>query len=338
MFNATSARRGNLARRSGRSIVTAVTATTLAAVCSLLPCPTARAVQLSIISPGFPLVNATTGNYAVRYSYVAQAAVGVFANSNHDSQTFYPLKGEVDGVPALETSATVPSGIWTNSSSVSQDAHGGAGTIGGHVKITVTDGPSSASTDIILDFIDKIHMNNDCDLVINPHISGSAQRMPSTPGGSEFAQTNAEFDTYFFSAVNPPPTAGTAFTPGYYGRVDVNSTGQTLTEARNTTVFPAGTDWWFVARLELRAGANIPFSTQGLSYPGDVLTAVGDFEHTAFTTLDDPNNGPDPVYTSASGIDYSTAALVPEPSTLTITAVGLAAVGLAALCRRRRCF
>ena len=52
---------------------------------------------------------------------------------------------------------------------------------------------------------------------------------------------------------------------------------------------------------------------------------------TAFTTLDDPNNGPDPVYTSASGIDYTTAALAPEPATLT-----MAAVVLAALCRRRR--
>ena len=141
--------------------------------------------------------------------------------------------------------------------SVNQDAHGGAGTIGGGVGITVTDGPASASTDIVLDFIDEIHMNSDCDLDINPHISGSAQPQRPLSGGNEFAQTNAEFDTYFFSAVNPPPAAGTAFTPGYYGRVTVDSTGQTLTEVHNTTLFPAGTDWWFVARLELRAGASI---------------------------------------------------------------------------------
>jgi hypothetical protein len=66
---------------------------------------------------------------------------------------------------------------------------------------------------------------------------------------------------------------------------------------------------------------------------GDAYTAVGDFQHTAFTTLDDPNNGPDPVYTSASGIDYSSAALLPEPAAFAAIIIPAAA---AALRRRRR--
>ena len=309
--------------------------TALAVVCGLLPALATRAIVVNEISPGFPTVNDTVGNFAVNYTFNSSATAGFppdnVTNTYGTSETFYPTRDQVIQDPAL----TIPASVLTNfhhaaAASATESGHIGKGTIGGRVDVSVTAGTASASTTLTLTYIDKIHMSSDSDLLITPTVTGVGQRVFNPIDSTEFAVTSAELDTYFFTATNPPPTAGTAFPAAYYARTDVNYLGQTLSIQQNQLNFPAGSDWYLALEFTLRGGANITYPTDSPTYAGDMFTATGDFSHTAFATLDDPNNSPFPVYTSASGIDYTTAALVPEP-----TSFALAAITTAALLRRR---
>ena len=337
MLNTTRAHRGNRPCRAGRRI--AATAT-LASVCGcaflMFAVAPAQAQQLAVISPGFPLVNATTGFYAIRTSYTANVIAFSQSDGHSDTETFYPFRDEVVQVPIVTTSASYPvNSIATDSAIVHQSGHAGLGTIGGYVDVTVGDGPANAGTDLVITFLDKIHMARDNQIDITPHLDGVAQKLIVDGDPTEFVNTGAQFDAYFFSAVNDPPAAGVGFRPAYYGSATDTFEGETINATPNTTVFPAGTDWWIAGRLELRAAGNLPVETDGNGYPGVSLFAIGAFEHTAFITLDAAPDGQDgPAFTSASGIDYSSAALVPEPAAFT-TAV-IAAVAAAVLHRRRR--
>ena len=341
MLNTTRAHHGNRPCCAGRRI--AATAT-FASVCGcallMFAVAPAQAQQLAVISPGFPLVNATTGSYAISIAYAAQVNAFNTVGQNNDSETFYPLDhDEQVEVPSVESLAISPVNSISSIKAIAhQTGHGGGGMIGGYVDVTVVDGPANSSTDIVINFIDKIHMSRDNQIDISPHLTGVAEKF-TADNSAEFVNTSAQFDSYFFSAVNDPPAAGVAFRPAYHGTATETYTGETITETPNTMVFPAGSDWWVVGRLELRATGNLPISTDFGNYPGVSLFAIGDFEHTAFINLDAaPDGQVGPAFTSASGIDYSSAALVPEPAAFTtaVIAAVIAAVAAAVLHRRRR--
>jgi hypothetical protein len=307
----------------------------LATACGLLPASATRAVQVNVISPGFPLVSDALGNFAVNYTVNASASAGFASNaqvqSTNDSQTFYPVGGQLvrNQLQKVTATATAADNFGNKASSyASESGYIGAGKIGGYIDVNVTTGSANARTSLTLTYIDKIHMTSDCDLEITPTVTGSGQRFFNPFAPAEYAVTGAQLDTYFFTAGIRPPAAGVAFGPAYHSRAQVDSVGQTLSVDQSTFHFTAGSDWWFALVFTLSGGANLDYQTDFTNYIGDVYTAVGDFQHTAFTTLDDPNNGS--VYTSASGIDYTTAALVPEPISF-----ALASITTAALLRRR---
>ena len=268
MLNTTRPHRGNRPCRAGRRIADTAT---IASVCGcallVFAVAPAQAQPLAVISQGFPLVNATTGSYAIRTSYTASAIAFNQSDGHTDTETFYPFRDELVQVPTVTSSATyLFNSIATDDAIVHQSGHAGKGTIGGFVDIALDDGPANASTDLVITFLDKIHMARDNQINITPHLDGVA-RLTVNGNPTESVTTSAQFDAYFFSAVDDPPAAGVGFHPAYYGNAIDTFQGETITETPNTTVFPAGTDWWVSGRLELAPQASCRFRRMAATSP-----------------------------------------------------------------------